>query len=93
KFIAVLDGTEELKLEYRFAHDRVQQAAYALIEPGKGQAVHWQMGQMLLAQIPIEQQEEHIFDIVNHLNRSSALLENRAEDKVDSTRLIKLNLI
>ena len=92
KYIAVLDDSEELKLEYRFAHDRVQQAAYVLIEPGKGQAIHWQMGQLLLAQIPMEQQEERIFDIVNHLNKGRSLLETRAEDEGDRRCLIELNL-
>ncbi|MCP4996554.1 MAG: serine/threonine protein kinase, partial [Gammaproteobacteria bacterium] len=88
KYIAALDDAAQIKVEYRFAHDRVQQGAYALIEPAKRQAVHWQMGQHLLAQIPLEQQEERIFDIVNHLNQGRSLLANEA----DRSRLIGLNL-
>ncbi|MCP5007606.1 MAG: AAA family ATPase [Planctomycetes bacterium] len=93
KYIAVFDEPEQFKLEYRFAHDRVQQAAYALIGPGKLQTAHWQMGQLLLAQILLEQQEEWIFDIVNHLNKGRVLLESRSEDEVDRRRLIELNLL
>ncbi|MCP3908076.1 MAG: hypothetical protein GY712_08670, partial [Oceanicoccus sp.] len=74
--------------EYKFAHDRVQQAAYALIEPAKRQALHWQMGQLLLARVPLKQQEERIFDIVNHLNQGRSLVDCEA----DRYRLIDLNL-
>ncbi|MCP4996443.1 MAG: PAS domain S-box protein, partial [Gammaproteobacteria bacterium] len=88
KYIAALDDAAQMKVAYKFTHDRVQQGAYALIEPAKRQAVHWQMGQHLLAQIPLEQQEEHIFDIVNHLNQGRSLLESEA----DRGRLIDLNL-
>ncbi|MCP4297948.1 MAG: serine/threonine-protein kinase PknK [Proteobacteria bacterium] len=88
KYIATLDEAAHMKIKYKFAHDRVQQAAYTLIEPAKRQAIHWQMGQLLLAQIPHDQQDEHIFDIVNHLNQSSSLV----EDEADRRRLIDLNL-
>ncbi len=89
KYIAALDDAAHMKVTYKFAHDRVQQAAYALIEPATRQAVHWQMGQLLLAQIPLERQEERIFDIVNHLNHARSLLERDA----DRSRLIDLNLM
>ncbi|MCP4996918.1 MAG: serine/threonine protein kinase, partial [Gammaproteobacteria bacterium] len=89
KYIAALDDAAHMKVAYKFAHDRVQQAAYALIEPATRQAVHWQMGQLLLAQIPLEWQGERIFDIVNHLNQGRSLLESEA----DRGRLIDLNLM
>ncbi|MEL6491899.1 MAG: AAA family ATPase [Cyanobacteria bacterium J06621_3] len=50
------EGTriDEALVGYRFLHDRVQQAAYALIEASKRQETHWVIGQRLLAAIPIE---------------------------------------
>ncbi|MCP4996845.1 MAG: serine/threonine protein kinase, partial [Gammaproteobacteria bacterium] len=88
KYIATLDDAAQMKVAYKFTHDRVQQGAYTLIEPAKRQAVHWQMGQLLLGQIPLEQQAEQIFDIVNHLNQGRSLLAKEA----DRRRLIDLNL-
>ena len=56
---------------YRFAHDRVQEAAYSLIpEELRGEA-HLRIGRQLAAQIPPEKQEEAIFDIVNQLDRGA----------------------
>ena len=53
-----------LDVRYRFAHDRVQQAAYGLIEPQDRARVHWGVGRQLLARV----QEESVFSVVDHLN-------------------------
>ncbi len=54
---------------YKFAHDRIQQAAYALIPETDRQKIHWHIGQHLRQAQP----DGNIFDIVNHLNLGSAL--------------------
>ena len=50
-----------LTVNYKFLHDRIQQAAYALIPESKKQSIHLQIGQLLLSKIPIKKQEERIF--------------------------------
>ncbi|MBD1827522.1 AAA family ATPase [Microcoleus vaginatus GB1-A2] len=89
KFLQTHRKPDEFKVAYRFVHDRIQQAAYSLIPSHRKQASHLQIGQLLLNNTPLQQQEEKIFDIVNHLNFGSNLLEN--QQKRDE--LAKLNLI
>src|SRR5260370_23327875 len=51
---------------YRFLHDRVQEAAYSLIPESLRAETHLRIGRLLAAHTPPGQQEERIFDIVNH---------------------------
>lgn len=78
-----------LLLEYKFVHDRIQQAAYSLIAENAKQAVHWQIGQILLRNTPPDKREEKIFDIVNQLNLGSSLVNAQSE----KDELAELNLI
>ena len=56
-----LDDPHFFIFHYQFLHDRVQQAAYSLIDTNHKQAIHLKIGQLLLASIPENQWEEHIF--------------------------------
>ncbi|WP_008309069.1 AAA family ATPase [Leptolyngbya sp. PCC 6406] len=55
-------------LEYRFAHDRIQQAAYSLLPEGDRAAVHHWVGHHLLTMASQEQHTTRLFPIVNQLN-------------------------
>jgi predicted ATPase/signal transduction histidine kinase len=66
----------------RFAHDRVQQAAWALMTDDERCACHLSIGRRLLADTPAEHCEEAIFDIVDHLNQGVALIEEPREREV-----------
>ena len=74
---------------YRFLHDRVREAAYALIPESERAAVHLAIGRRLAAQIPPSAVEESVFEIVGQLNRGSALISAGKERE----RLAELNLI
>ncbi|NUM73799.1 sigma 54-interacting transcriptional regulator [candidate division KSB1 bacterium] len=74
--------------EFRFLHDRVQQAAYALIPEERKKSVHLQVGRLMLQHGSGAEREEKLFDIVNHLNLGSELM-TAAEERV---QLAKLNL-
>jgi len=66
----------ELNVTYRFRHDRVQQAAYSLIPLDQKHQVHLKIGQLLYHGLTPEQQEEQIFDLVNHLNQGLGLIQD-----------------
>ncbi|HEY9663241.1 MAG TPA: serine/threonine-protein kinase PknK, partial [Allocoleopsis sp.] len=72
-------NTHPVNLESRFLHDRVQQAAYALIDDSSKQATHLQIGRLLWQNTPPETLPETIFEIVDHLNWGIELITDQAE--------------
>ncbi|MEH2453392.1 MAG: AAA family ATPase [Nostoc sp.] len=76
-------------ISYKFLHDRIQQAAYSLIPEDQNQAIHLQIGELLLNNTPIEKQEERIFEIVNQLNIGVKLIIKQS----DREQLAQLNLL
>ncbi len=62
-----------------FLHDRVQEAAYALVADKDRSAVHLQIGRRLLAHTTPQDLNEHLFDIVNQLNQGVALISDPDE--------------
>jgi predicted ATPase/class 3 adenylate cyclase len=79
---------EELTVEYKFAHDQVQQATYFLIPESERQAVHHQIGQLLLRETSPAEREQKIFEIVNQLNLGRGLIQQQEEQE----KLAELNL-
>src|SRR5262249_50255501 len=57
----------------KFVHDRVQEAAYSLIQEELRAEAHLRIGRLLTAHTPPEKREEAIFEIVNQFNRGVAL--------------------
>ncbi|MBD1865720.1 AAA family ATPase, partial [Cyanobacteria bacterium FACHB-471] len=75
--------------EYKFLHDRVQQAAYALIDESQKQVVHLQIGRNLLEKTSPEQRSDRLFEIIDHLNQGLKLVTARSE----RTETARLNLM
>ncbi len=66
----VLEGLEvgdPDEIVYRFLHDRVQQACFALLSPADVSAIHLQVGTLLLDRLR-RGADEDLFDVVAHLN-------------------------
>ncbi|WP_202225222.1 AAA family ATPase [Okeania sp. KiyG1] len=80
---------QNVEVNYKFLHDRVQQAAYSLIPESEIAITHYQIGQLLLKNNLQEEQEEQIFLVVNQLNFGTNFLQTETE----KYELAKLNLI
>ncbi len=90
------DFSESFLVDYKFLHDRVQQAAYVLIPTAEKQIIHLKIGRQLLKKIHRRQSngenlaiEEEVFRIANHLNRGMGLI----ADPQERIELAELNLI
>ncbi|NEP00717.1 MAG: AAA family ATPase [Symploca sp. SIO2E9] len=80
--------SDQLMVELKFAHDRIHQAVYLLIPEGDKQAVHLRVGQLLLDNIPSQEKEKKIFDIVNQLNQGQTFI----KESTERCKLAQLNL-
>ncbi|MBO3457329.1 AAA family ATPase [Aetokthonos hydrillicola Thurmond2011] len=78
-----------IKINYKFLHDRVQQAAYSLIPENERKNTHLKIGQILLRNTPKQLQRDNIFVLVNQLNFGIDLLTTQ----VQKDELAQLNLI
>jgi len=85
----VKELTAEWSVEYKFTHDRIQQAAYSLIPAERKSVIHRKVGQRLLRNTPLNKREQKLFDIVNQLNLGIELINSQSE----KNELAQLNLV
>ncbi|MBU3071693.1 diguanylate cyclase [Aestuariicella sp. G3-2] len=81
--------TTPLNPSYRFQHDRVHQAAYALIEVKQQQQVHYSVGRLMLEHASVHDTTngsaaaavpaDRLIDIVGHLNEGRSLIKSDPE--------------
>jgi PAS domain S-box-containing protein len=74
---------------FEFPHDRVRQAAYALLPQKQRRLNHLRIGRLSLAQTPDERLEERVFEITDQFNEGFQFI----EDEQERQRLISLNLM
>jgi len=102
---AATDAAATQAKTYRFLHDRVQQAAYALIaeEAEQKQRTHLTIGRRLLNDSRLGTTDildttdliktDSLFEIVGHLNKGITLLKNSADSDAEQQQLVRLNLM
>jgi len=82
EFIQRVDGT------YRFVHDRIREASYALIAQEQRAATHLRIGRLLAAGLPPDGNSERVFEAANQLNAGVALITEPGEKE----QLCRLNI-
>lgn len=93
----IVDGIESTQFsnsnlqlpKYKFVHDRVQQAAYSLIPEEQKKPIHLKIGLLLLNNIPVAEQGEKIFKLVNQFNIAVEFISPQAK----RDELAQMNLI
>ncbi|HSI75236.1 MAG TPA: serine/threonine-protein kinase PknK, partial [Lunatimonas sp.] len=83
----------QIKDNYKFAHDRIQQAVYSLIPEQDRKLFHLQIGRLLLQNAKHQGENEsqldgQLFDIASHLNVGRNLIKSKNE----RIQLAQLNL-
>lgn len=73
---------------YRFAHDRIVEAAYTLVPEKDRPALHYQIGSLVLANSDKTRRDAKIFYIVDHLNHGMGII----ADEKEKEALAELNL-
>jgi predicted ATPase/class 3 adenylate cyclase len=73
------DEAHAINAGYAFNHDRVQQAAYELIDDSSKQVVHLRIGRLMQDDADAETLDERLIDVVGHLNYGRALIDTEAE--------------
>ena len=86
----------ELNGKYKFLHDRVRQAAYALIESKDKKIFHLQIGCLLWDKCEPALLADEIFKIVDHINigiKDKSILKTLIVEQEERDKIANLNLI
>ena len=79
---------EDFDLRFKFNHDKIQAAAYALLDDAQKEKTHLDIGRHLYHITAGETRDEKIIEIVRHLN----IGKERIEEKEQILDLVRLNL-
>ncbi|MBI1904636.1 MAG: AAA family ATPase [Rhodocyclales bacterium] len=70
----LLEQVDPDHTRYRFVHDRIQQAAYSLIDEHAFKSLHLLIGEQMQHSLKPEELEQRVFEVANHLNLAIDLL-------------------
>ena len=87
--LILVGQTKAAQKQYSFVHDRIQQAAYALIPDAQKQSVHLQIGRLLLKNLNSQQLEDQLFEVVSHLNLGREYI----TEPTETIQLVQLNIL
>ncbi len=79
------DNSDETDRHYRFSHDRMQQAAYAILSESQRESIHLKIGEYILNKNS-RLEKENLFSCVNHLNKAFRLI--RTEKMLERVTLL-----
>jgi len=86
--LGVPDSALTAKISYRFAHDRIRDAAYSLIPEDERPKFHLSLGQIMLRETAADLLDLHIYEVVNQFNFATILV----TEEVERIRLAELNM-
>ncbi len=86
--LGVLEDAGTMKIEYKFAHDRIQNAVYSLIPDNERSIIHRKVGRTILKNVSKAYSENVIFEIVDQLNKGFELI----SDDQEKLELAEMNL-
>jgi len=64
---------------FTFCHDRIQQAAYALLAEERKPGLHLAAGRLLWQSLPPGKDDSRLFDVLEHMHKGAALLTDPGE--------------
>jgi predicted ATPase/GAF domain-containing protein/tRNA A-37 threonylcarbamoyl transferase component Bud32 len=91
-----LSGLQDVHVDFKFLHDKVQQAAYSLIPDEQKRETHLKIGKLLLQNTPSRERKNCVFVLVNQLNlgiRSTAEKLHLLTSQSERDELAELNLM
>lgn len=78
--VADNNDSESYTASYKFAHDRIHQAVYELLDEDERKTIHKKIGDYYLENLSDEGQNSKIFDLVHHLYNSRSILDEKTKN-------------